>query len=283
MKNKLLITSILLLFNVLSGCSTHTNEVFDLYQTVLPPVRNITRFEKSLECFRELLRKDYKGEVITITSNGIPNHAGRDLSLLSGRDMLISTISQLRSKKIKFIVVPSAPTINQFSDNMAIAGGDPLLFDKYIDLYQKWFPSGLLKQPHYPDYRIIGSISQLDKGVISGNASASLAFEDSNIGFSRDDMTSIITMDMNIEDTADFSILNGVGSSNSIAVYRAGIAGDLGGRLKRAGVFFDFSFDRSEGVHQAIRTLIQLGTIEMLGKLANVPYESCLKLSQSTT
>ncbi len=56
-----------------------------------------------------------------------------------------------------------------------------------------------------------------------------------------------------------------------------GVAGDLGGRIKKAGVFLNFSFDRSEGTHQAIRTLLQLNSIEVLGKLAKVPYTQCLQ------
>jgi len=283
MKNKTLYPLIFLCFNFLSSCSTHTNEVFDLYQTILPPVKNITRFEKSLACLDDLLM-GYKGKPIPITSDGIPNHAGRDLSLLSGRDILISTISRLKNNKVfRFIVVPSSPHINMYSENMAHATGDPELMEKRMRMFARWNDGTLLKPMIYPDYKIIGSITQLDRAVITGNASASLTYEDADLGFSRDDTTSIITLDMNVMDTADFSIVNGGGSSNSIAVYRAGIAGDFGGRLKRAGVFFNFSFDRSEGVHQAIRTLIQLGTIEMLGKLAKVPYETCLKLSQSPT
>jgi len=280
MKSKLIYSLIFLYLNFLNGCSTHTADVFDIYQPVIPPVKTITRFERSLECFRELLRTDYKGRVISITSDGIPNHAGNDLSLLSGRDILISTISQLRSNKIKFIILPSSPNISKFSDPLAGVRGDPILFKQHLDLYTALFPQ-FNRNVEYPDYKIIGSISQLDKGVVSSNSSASLAFEDTNIGFSRDDMTSIITMDLNLVNILNFSIINGVSSTNSIAVYRAGIAGDLGGRLARGGVFFDFSFDRSEGVHQAVRTLIQLGTIEILGKLANVNYETCLKLSQS--
>ena len=283
MKNKRLSVLALLSLNLLSACSTHTDEVFDLYQTVLPPVKNITRFEKSLACLDDLL-VDYKGKPIPITSDGIPNHAGRDLSLLSGRDILISTISRLKNNKVfRFIVVPSSPHINLYSENMAISGGDPELMEKRMKMFARWNGGTLPKPVVYPDYKIIGSITQLDRAVVSGNASASLTYEDADLGFSRDDTTSIITVDMNVMDTADFSIVNGIGSANSIAIYRAGIAGDLGGRMKRAGVFFNFSFDRSEGVHQAIRTLIQLNTIEILGRLAKVPYETCLKLSQSST
>ena len=52
---------------------------------------------------------------------------------------------------------------------------------------------------------------------------------------------------------------------------------DLAGRIKGVGGYFNVSYDRSEGLHQGVRDLIQLGTIELLGRIAKVPYEQCLK------
>ncbi|MCK4493702.1 MAG: DUF4384 domain-containing protein, partial [Methylococcales bacterium] len=140
-----------------------------------------------------------------------------------------------------------------------------------------------LKMVNYPDYKIIGAITQVDKNIISGGAAASLSFRDADFGVSKDDMVSIISADMNIVNTANFEVLNGAGSSNSIAVYRQGLAGDLGGRIKSSGIFLNFSFDESEGMHQAIRTLLQLNTLEVLGKLAKVPFRKCLQSTYQQT
>jgi hypothetical protein len=48
--------------------------------------------------------------------------------------------------------------------------------------------------------------------------------------------------------------------------------------IGKAGLSFSVSFDRSEGFLQAIRNLVELSTIEALGKLTRVPYWQCLSI-----
>jgi curli biogenesis system outer membrane secretion channel CsgG len=267
---------------LLSACHTNPKEAYRLYQPKTLPVRNITHFHQSLQCFDNLLVKA-NIKPIYITSEGIPNHAGKTITLLSGRDMLINTISQLESNVFKFINLPSLPS-TQLLEQLGISKSHPSLFEEYLKTYNRWNKGKKTqKRINYPDYMIIGAITQADKNIISGGASASVSLRDADFGVSKDDMVSVISLDMNIVNTANFEVLNGVGSSNSIAIYRQGIAGDLGGRIKNSGVFLNFSFDESEGMHQAIRTLIQLNTLEVLGKLAKVPYTDCLKPTYDRT
>jgi peptidoglycan hydrolase-like protein with peptidoglycan-binding domain len=46
-------------------------------------------------------------------------------------------------------------------------------------------------------------------------------------------------------------------------------------------VFFNIALNKSEGVHAATRTLVELNSIEVLGKLAEVPYWRCLSIEQT--
>ncbi|MCK5925643.1 MAG: DUF4384 domain-containing protein [Methylococcales bacterium] len=270
------------LLTLLLGACANPKEAYKLYQPKTLPVKNITHFHTTLQCFDRLLLKAQL-KPIYVTSEGIPNHAGKDISLLSGRDMLINTVSQLESNVFRFIDLPSLPT-TQFLEQLGISKSHPVLFEEYLKTYSRWNKGkAALKMVNYPDYKIIGAISQVDKNVISGGAAASVSLRDADFGVSKDDMVSIISLDMNIVHTANFEVLNGVGSSNSIAVYRQGVAGDLGGRIKSAGVFLNFSFDESEGMHQAIRTLLQLNTLEVLGKLAKVPFRECLESTYQQT
>lgn len=276
------LTSVTFLSLLLGACTTDPTKAYKLYQPKTLPVRNITQFHKTLQCFDNLLIKA-NIKPIYITSEGIPNHAGKVITLLSGRDMLINTISQLESNVFKFIDLPSLPS-TQLLEQIGISKSHPTLFEDYLKTYNRWNKGQASKKSiNYPDYTIIGAITQADKNVVSGGASASVSLRDADFGVSKDDMVSVISLDMNIVNTANFEVLNGVGSSNSIAVYRQGIAGDLGGRIKNSGVFLNFSFDESEGMHQAIRTLLQLNTLEVLGKLAKVPYTDCLKATYTQT
>lgn len=90
-----------------------------------------------------------------------------------------------------------------------------------------------------------------------------------------------MTVDLYLYDWDTLQMRNGGAVANSMTVTRSSSAGDLGGRVKKSGVYLDFSYERSEGLHQAVRTLIQLSLIEMLGQLAGVPYEQCLQLKST--
>ena len=59
---------------------------------------------------------------------------------------------------------------------------------------------------------------------------------------------------------------------------QSGRGADVGGLIGKAGLSFSVSLDKSEGFAQAVRNLIDLSTIEVLGKLARVPYWECLAI-----
>jgi hypothetical protein len=62
---------------------------------------------------------------------------------------------------------------------------------------------------------------------------------------------------------------------------RSGKGGDVGGVIGKAGLSLSVSLDRSEGFHQAVRNLVELSTIEAVGKLTRVPYWQCLQIDQT--
>lgn len=253
-----------------SACSVTPKQAYQGYQPEILPVRNVTHFEQSLNCLKNLL--DYEQvKPLYLTSEGIPHSAEGKLN--SGIDMLISTITQLNSDKVIFVVLPSDSNVYIRQPDGTTQTSPKAIRDQIILMNQIWESQFELV---YPKYNIKGSISQVDKGVISQGAGGSITLSDVDFGINKDDIVSVITVDMNVYNTATFQLQNGVNSANSIAVYRQGLAGDLGGRIKKAGAYLNFSFDKSEGAHQAIRTLIQLNTIEVIGELAKVPYQQCL-------
>src|SRR5262249_28670721 len=99
-----------------------------------------------------------------------------------------------------------------------------------------------------------------------------------DLAVSRDQIVSVMSVDLNLGKLTTRQILPGMSASNSIAVVRSGKGGDVGGVIGKAGLSLNVSLDKSEGFHQAVRNLIELSTIEILGKLARVPYWQCLKI-----
>lgn len=127
-----------------------------------------------------------------------------------------------------------------------------------------------------PDFGIRGSISQLDENIAkkSGEAGVQLA----GIGAGKAVMasTSILGLDLTVIRTEDLSILPGVTSRNSVAISREGAGTDAEVAYKKFGINYSMNLSKSEGTAQALRNLVELSVVELLGKLTKVPYWLCL-------
>ncbi|CAK0767799.1 hypothetical protein CCP3SC1_500026 [Gammaproteobacteria bacterium] len=85
-------------------------------------------------------------------------------------------------------------------------------------------------------------------------------------------------MDMNIVLVRTREVLPGYTSTNQIVVSRSSKSADAGGSFLGFGVNFNLNVDRAQGAHQSVRTLVELGAIETMGKLLMVPYWQCLDI-----
>lgn len=270
LKKLLVIVKVIGLIGLLNACSIDPKDAYKQFQPSTLPIRNITPLNGSLQCFDALLARSQLKPVY-ISSEGIPMQFGGD-SMSSGLTMLITTIGQLHSNVFRYIELPTAPE-NTILEPLGISKISVTEYQKYASIYNQWNKGKTSYTMPYPDYIIKGGV-QVDKNIIANGIGIDFAVENANLGANKDDMVSVITMDMRVSNTATFEVEHS--TVNSISVYRQGTAGDLGGKIKKAGVYFNFSLDKSEGTSQAIRTLMQLNTIEILGQLAHVPYQQCL-------
>jgi peptidoglycan hydrolase-like protein with peptidoglycan-binding domain len=88
-------------------------------------------------------------------------------------------------------------------------------------------------------------------------------------------------MDMNVGETTTRMILPGVNASNSLIITRSGKGTDVGGKLGKVGFSFNMSLNKSEGLGSGVRALIELGMIELVGKLTGTPYWKCLEIEKT--
>ena len=247
----------------LASCATPLPETASVVaQTKTPPVRNITSFSGALSCMDELFVSHGIRNVF-ITSAGIPDATGE---ISTGtREMLISAISRMSVRSNAFRYIDYDPT--------------------QIDIHQLHQLVDSSGQFLAPNYYIRGAITQLDQGVLDSSQGFGVSFAGTDVGadfgLNKNQVVSMVTLDMNLAHFKSRQILPGLSANNSLAVVRTGRAADAGGRIKKAGVFFNISLDQSEGVHQAVRTLVELGTLESLGKLTKVPYWNCLQIESS--
>jgi peptidoglycan hydrolase-like protein with peptidoglycan-binding domain/curli biogenesis system outer membrane secretion channel CsgG len=221
-------------------------------------VVNITSFSEALRCMDNLFAQ-FGVRNVVITSAGLPDATGE---ISTGtKDMLISAISRMSVRSGAFAFVDFDET--------------------QVDVHQLQNLVGFTDEFRVPNYYIRGAITQLDEGVVADAAGASVATDGFSLGFNTDQVVSVVSLDMNIGNLVTRQIQPGLSAHNSISVTRNSKAGDAGGRISSYGLFFNIAINRAEGMHAAVRSLIELSTIETLGKLAQVPYWRCLQIEQT--
>jgi Domain of unknown function (DUF4384) len=247
----------------LAGCASQldvTKKTVDDTQTVkqgtqAPPFRSITGFSSSLRCMDNLMI-DYGVRDVSMLVEDIVDQTKKVNA--GTRDMLISAVSDMtrRSRSIRVVAFGRDAT-NVIS-----------------------FLASAQRQSAYevtPQFDIKGSVSQFDENVIRNQKDAGLSIQPFlNLGVSRDAATSILGLDLSVLTTDDMSILAGVTSRNSVVILKQGSGNDADAAYHKFGVSFSMSLSKSEGQAQALRGLVELAVIELMGKLTKTPYWSCL-------
>jgi len=246
----------------LFGCMPKPENTMDVAQPKTRPVKNITNFSQSLECMDALFIK-YEISGHDLASTSIPDQTGK--LVLGVRDMLINAISKIsrNSQSFKYLDYETSSSMSSTDtvQNMTTAMG--------------------IKNFSIPEVYIGGSISQVDDSVATASSGASVSFMGTEAGANKDRGNSTVTLDLHLFDMKTRTLISGISSSNVITVTRNSQGVDVGAQIQKAGISFQFSENETESSGQAVRNLIELGTIELLGKWTKVPYWSCLNIDST--
>ena len=71
-------------------------------------------------------------------------------------------------------------------------------------------------------------------------------------------------------------MLPGVTSRNSVVILKQGKGIDGDAAYHKFGINFSSALSKAEGNSQALRRLVELAVIELIGKLTKTPYWTCL-------
>lgn len=217
------------------------------------PQKAITNFSRPLQCMDELFVR-YNVSDLRIGAQNILDPAS-DIKTAT-KDMIITAMSEMsrKSRAVRFVVLGSDLT-------------DITQFHQYHT--QQQFQS--------PDFFIRIGAPQVDKAAVTERTGLGLRFGgDFSTEYSKDRMVSIVTLDMNLGVVKTLEIVPGMSSSNSIAITRRGSSADAAGAINKLGALFQIGLDNSEGLNHSVRTLVELGSIELMGRLTKVPYWECL-------
>lgn len=224
------------------------------------PFKSITSFSDGLRCMDNLLL-DYGVRDVSVIVEDILDETKKVNA--GTKDMLISAISDMtkRSRAIKPIAYGKD-------------SGNTIGF-----LFQAQ------QREHFaivPPFGIRGSISQFDDAIVRKTIDGGVAIEPFiNVGAAKSATASVIGLDLNVLTTSDLAVVSGVSSRNSVIFIKEGKGVDGEATIKKFGINFSMSVARQEGQSQSLRTLVELAAIELVGRLARVPYWSCLGASDA--
>jgi hypothetical protein len=253
----------------LAACSTLEvkQETVDKTATVakgpeLPPFRSITGFSSALRCMDNLMI-DYGVRDVTMLVEELVDSTKK---INAGtRDMLITAMSDMtkRSRAVRLVAY----------------GKDSTNVISFLQSAQRQSAYDVI-----PQFDIKGSITQWDENLIRNQKDLGVSFRPYlNMGISRDAASSILALDLSVLRTDDLSLLPGITSRNSVVIMRQGKGFDGDAAYHKFGISYAMSFSQSEGQSQALRGLVELAVIELMGKLTRTPYWSCLGADASAS
>jgi len=251
-----------------TGCQTIGEETYVKVHPKTQVRRTATSFSGALRCMDDLFASHGVSNV-PITTIGIQDATGQANAGM--RDMLITSIAKMSERSGAFTYV------DWEYDNKELQ----VLFQQVRDANQGAFEASYQN----PRYYIRGGVTQFDRNVAERGYGGGVAaqYDDYTGDLVADWRTgaTVLAFDINIGNILERRIVPGLSSNNSLAINQKG--GALAGALSNVdlGVTFDFQANEAEGPHLAIRTLVELGAIESLGKLTRVPYWRCLEVEST--
>jgi hypothetical protein len=219
------------------------------------PYQSITSFSPALRCMDNMMI-DYGVRDLSMLVEDILDQTKKVNA--GTRDMLISAMSQMTRRSRAARVV----AFGRDSGNLV----------SFLEAAQRQSAYATV-----PQFDIKGSVTQWDENVIRTQKDAGIGFQPFvNLGASGDAAASILGLDLSMLSTEDMSVLPGVTSKNSVVIFKQGKGVDGDAAYHKFGISFSMTFNKAEGQTQALRGLVELATIELMGKLTKVPYWKCL-------
>ena len=250
----------------LTGCATQSalQEVRSNSNPTDRAQRNITNFTPALRCMDDMMFARGTRDVTVMMEEF------RDATQrvpVSARDMMTSAMSDMtrRSRAVR----------------LSVFGSDQQNLTQLLQQAQKTNAFGVI-----PQYNIRGTISQFDDAISKTGGSVGISLVQSLFGVRAGLETkfSAIGLDAAVVDTGSMTLIPGVSSKNTtVLAIRDASAADGQAKLENPGIGLVFSFNtaRSDGPAQAARNMIELATLELIGKLIRAPYWQCLGLPDS--
>ena len=226
-----------------------------LKSPIAAPSVALTSFTEGLRCV-DLQLLDFSVRNVSILVEDLDDQTKKVPA--GTKDMLISAFQEAtkRSRSVRLVAF----------------GNDARNASTFLDRAQRQS-----QYQNVPDFGIRGSVSQFDDNVAKKSADAGFSLGDLlSAGVALSASSKVMGVDLTVMRLEDFSVVPGVSSKNAIVIMQQGSGTDASSTIRKFSINYQASTTRSEGTAIALRNLIELATIELLGRLVKIPYWRCL-------
>ncbi len=170
-------------------------------------------------------------------------------------------------------------TLNGIGGSVTFIPYDPEFVANNINTGYSGFEAKLI-----PDVVVSGGITEFDRALVTRGKSTDVGLDaeidNVELGFEYGtlDQNSLasITLDFNLVDFQTFSGIPRMQAVNNIKVYKALAEDSLGFSISGGAIGFDLGFKgtvkKVQGRHAAVRLLVQLSLLQVMGKYLKLPY-----------
>jgi hypothetical protein len=247
----------------LSACAALTDtrtETVDTYKQIgnkpmLPMTRNVTSFSDGLRCLDDLFEQ-----------------YGTNASLMV-EDLNDKTQKSAAGVTEMFLVAMSEMTRRSRAVRTVAYSEDTKNLSNFMG---KASTKTAFQIANIPSYAVRGGVSQFDDNLAKKTIDIGFSIGPFTTGAARSSSINMVGLDLLVLRADDFSLVPGVSAHNVAAILQEGQGTDADVSYKKFGVNFMTSLSKSDGKAVALRNLVELGAIELMGKLNKVPYWRCL-------
>lgn len=165
-------------------------------------------------------------------------------------------------------------TLNAMGGNVVFVSFDPDFLGNSLNLGYSQFTDKII-----PNVVISGGITEFDRGLLSRSDSAEidLTIEDHGLNFEDQTQGSLaqVTMDFNLLDFQTLAGIPRVQAINSIKLHKAVREDSIGftiSSVTEVSIGAQGTIKKIQGRHAAVRLLVELSIVELIGKYLKIPY-----------
>ena len=270
LKNFFLVSISVFLTLTMSSCAvldwfmgkTSDEEVEQMDKDISGLGKRVTRYEDSLDQFGIMLEA-YDLQKIKIQSKPIKNQ----------------TAEKGLPDDVRTIVETS---INKVRRQITLIPYDPVYYTAEVTT------GGQIVRT-LPDIVIDGGLSEFDKDMIEkerelkaeaqvkkGDFGSSYD-QDGGAGYKAKSGVSRLGLDLHLLNYATQAAIPGKQASNTVNIRKTQLGWSVGYYFQGCGLSFEYTLKKQQGLHSAIRLLVEMSVMEILGKYYDVPYWRCIE------